>query len=61
MGRHKDKDAKRRKSRYQPKQRGAFARHLASQVDSEGKNLDLIELEQEKPKDKKRVIEKWVW
>jgi hypothetical protein len=37
-----------RKTTYKPLKRGAFARSLANQVDAEGNNLNLLELQKGK-------------
>ena len=41
MGRYSDNKPK--KSVFKPKRRGAFARHLASQIDTEGNNMGLLD------------------
>ena len=51
MGRPRSTN-KKRMTRFRVSNRGAFARHLQAQVDSDGNNLDLIkkpEDEEEKP------------
>lgn len=45
---------KRKKRVFSPKRRGAFARHLASQIDTEGKNMGLIEVEESIPPDPRK-------
>jgi len=52
MARHSGNKTK--KSVFNPKRRGAFARHLAAQVDTEGKNMGLIEVEASIPPDPRK-------